>query len=178
MMFSHSTLFSIFLVFLISSCTSPKKNIDSLKNCSFEILSLDAKNILGKGFPLKPGIELNALMKISNPNPSEVSVYEFAFDILLETSKEKNEFLAKLVNNEERIIPPMDSSVFSVTIKTDPNAAWDEKMVRVVMLFISEVVSGQSPNVIFDGVVKYDTIFGKISIPYKETKPILKFSKP
>jgi hypothetical protein len=153
-----------------TSCiTKELKNVEDLKKCQVDFSSIRVKNWNTEGLlSLTPKIHLDSDLEVTNPNSSDVTIYEFDFDIKLLNDDGSEDLLGKVFSEEEFTVPAQSKLQIPFRIRSEFEERLDSKLIRIGIKLIQDLRSGKETEFVIDGAIKYKTFLGKISLPVRE----------
>jgi hypothetical protein len=148
--------------------TAEKENVESLKKCQIDFGSIVVKNIQSGGiFALAPKLTMDTEVKITNPNQTEVKFYSFDLNVSL-LDGENEEYLGNVLSDKETIIPANTTIILPLKIKSEFEERIDAKLIRIALKLLADLNEKKDSEILIQGHVKYNSIFGNIDIPVKE----------
>jgi hypothetical protein len=148
--------------------TAEKENVESLKKCEIDFGSIVVKNIQSGGiFAVAPKLMMDTEIKITNPNPTEVKFYSFDLNVSL-LDGENEEYLGNVLSDKETIIPANTTIILPLKIKSEFEERIDAKLIRIALKLLADLNEEKDSEILIQGHVKYNSIFGNIDIPVKE----------
>ena len=148
-------------LFAAAGCSTIDQNLNARKNlekCTFEVAALEFVKLNGKA-SRPESIDLNALLKVTNPNASDVALDHVDADILIDGKK------AAAVSHKNFVRIKAKSSVTEKAAVNIP--------------FSAEWVTGKRPETVtIDGEVYLNIMIGDYTLPaptavkIKKTVPI------
>ncbi|MBM9499879.1 LEA type 2 family protein [Leptospira sp. 201903071] len=166
-----NVLLFVFLFFL-SSCSALKDNYKALQKCKFQVLSLEAQKAELISFPPVPKIIFLAKVEIENPNETDVTIHKFDLSFFVPDSSEKESELARVISNEQIVIPALQKKLVDLQVETLFEKKMDRNLLQIALGILQAGLSGKELLFTIRGNFEYETILGAVQIPVNEKIPL------
>ncbi|TGN05025.1 hypothetical protein [Leptospira bandrabouensis] len=165
-------LFIILSSFVFTHCLSePKKNLESLKACQFDLVDVRIDLKPNPNFPLFPLVDLYPQVSVVNPNNTKVSIYQFDLEIELVTAGGK-EYIGKLQNETPLEVEPNAKGLVVLKLVPEQKQSILPKLLMLAKQLSEAAKRGEDAEFEIYGNVQVDSAFGKLPIPVREISRI------
>jgi hypothetical protein len=168
----YLSIVSFFFILLFFGCSNPiERKKEALKNCKVTLkeVSITKTKMLLK--PPVPKVFFTIKVEVENTNDIPVTIERFSFDVFKEDKKEKLS-LAKVHSSEEILIPKKDKVDIELDLQTEFEKNKDANPLYVLKEFLMVLLIQKEVELLFEGNIEFDTIFGKMSLPIQEKRMI------
>jgi hypothetical protein len=154
---------------LLFSCSNPiEKKQKELSNCKVTVRDIEIKKILIVPIPPVPKIFFKVSLEVYNTNDVPVTIEKFHFKIATFQKEDKPIYIAEATNGEEYKFEPLEVKEIPLEMET----IFEENLDSRILVFLLEMAKGAlrggEIELLFEGTVEFNTLFGKISVPVKE----------
>ncbi len=161
-------LLIILIIIQCFNCTNPiERKRKELENCKVSIISADIIKFNFLFFPPVPKIHFKVTLEIENTNDIEVSIEKFYFKVYKKFPEKLNPLqIAILESKEEIIIKSKSKKDLELDLITTFEESEDKDIFKSVLLLGRSAMQNEDIEFDLDGIIEYNTIAGKINIPY------------
>jgi hypothetical protein len=158
-----------FLIIFIVACANPiDKKKKQLENCKVTLDSVKIQKYQLLIIPPVPKIYFKANLNVENLNEEEVTIQKFDFKMLTNYKGKDNTTLATAKSTDEYLIQPYAIQKIELDLVTTLEDNSDKQVFGFVGDIIGSLLGNKEMEFLLQGNVHFETMFGKISIPFNQ----------